>query len=73
MVVDAHWDRALAIEVQQRPLRSGAGEEARRREGEEEKRRKKARRAMLKSNKPHLAGGEKMHDSTAKQDMFSIP
>ena len=32
----AHWDRALAVEVQQCPLRSGAGEEARRRGGEKE-------------------------------------
>ena len=31
-----HWDRELAVEVQQCPVRSGAGEEARRRGGEEE-------------------------------------
>ena len=57
----AHWDRQLAVEVQQRPLRSGAGrrqggEQARRRR---RRRRRKARRAILKSNNLHLAGGEK--------------
>ena len=41
------------VEVQQCPLRSGAGEEARKR-----RRRRKAQRALLKSNNPHLAGGE---------------
>ena len=53
----AHWDRELAVEVQQCPLRSGAGEEARRRR---RRRRRKARRAILKSNNPHLAGGEQL-------------
>ena len=32
----AHWDRELAVEVQQCPLRSGAGEEARSGGGGEE-------------------------------------
>ena len=32
----AHWDPELAVEVQQCPQRSGAGEEARRRGGEGE-------------------------------------
>ena len=52
----------MVVEVQRRPLKSGAGEEARRRGGEEEKKRKKkeTRRAMSKSNNPHLAGGEKL-------------
>ena len=49
----AYWDRELAVEVQQCPLRSRAGEEARRRGGEEEE--------MIKSNNPHLAGGEQKH------------
>ena len=53
----AHWDREQAVEVQQCPLRSGAGEEAGRRGGEGEGGRK-ARRAILKSNHPRLAGGE---------------
>ena len=48
----AHWDGELAVEVQQCPLRSGAGEEARRRGGGE------GAESYLKSNSPHLAGGE---------------
>ena len=38
LLLRSHWDRELAVEVQQCPLRSGAGEEARtrRRGGEEE-------------------------------------
>ena len=44
-----HWDRELAVEVQQCPLRSGA----------ENKKKKEARRAILKSNNPYPAGGEK--------------
>ena len=67
----AHWDRELAVEAQQCPLRSGAGEEAR---GRRRRRRRKARRAISKSNNPHLAGGESMLFSTMAQtanDCFS--
>ena len=42
----AHWARQLAVEVQQCPLRSGAGEEARRRGGEEEEKKKKEHREL---------------------------
>ena len=55
----AHWYREMFVEAQQRPLWSGAGEEARRRGEEKEKRgEEKARRAMLKSDNLYLAGGE---------------
>ena len=43
------------VEVQQCPLQSGAGGEARRRR---RRLRRKARRAILKSNNPQLPGGE---------------
>ena len=56
------------VEVQRRALGSGAGQlrsssahcdqELARRRGAEEERRKEARRAMLKSSNPHLAGEE---------------
>ena len=65
----AHWDRELAVDVQQCPLRSRAGEKARRRR---RRRRRKARRAILKSNNPHLAGEEHMyyHVLNIKDDMY---
>ena len=58
MIVEgrAHWDRELAVEVQQCPLRSGAGEEARKRGGEGEG---GGGRRGEQSNNPQLGGGEK--------------
>ena len=49
----AHWDLELAVEVQQCPLRS-----ARRRTRRRMRRRRRRRTALIKSNNPHLAGGE---------------
>ena len=46
-------DQELAVEVQQCPLRPGAGEE----QGSEEEKEKAAEEG-LKSNNAHLAGGE---------------
>ena len=63
----AHWDLELAVEVRQRPLGSvarGGGPAvptgiwtARRRR---RVRRRRRRTALIKSNNPHLAGGEKL-------------
>jgi len=65
----AHWDPELAVEVRQCPLGSGARGggpavptgiwTARRR-----RRRRRRRTALIKSNNPHLAGGEIEHDFT---------
>jgi len=56
----AHWDLELAVEVRQCPLGSGGPAvptgiwTARRRM----RRRRRRRTALIKSNNPHLAGGE---------------
>ena len=70
----AHWDLELAVEVRQCPLGSGARGggpavptgiwTARRRRRVRRRRRQRRRRrrrrtALIKSNNPHLAGGEK--------------
>ena len=65
----AHWDLELAVEVRQCPLGSGAHSggpavptgiwTARRRWRRRMRRRRRRRRtALIKSNNPHLAGGE---------------
>ena len=70
----AHWDLELAVEVRQCPLGSGARGggpavptgiwTARRRTRRRWRRRRRRRRtALIKSNNPHLAGGEKTFDS----------
>ena len=52
---EAHCDRELAEEVRRGPLRSRAGRGRRRRR----RRRRRSRASDIKSNNPHLAGGEK--------------
>ena len=70
----AHWDLELAVEVRQCPLGSGARGggpavptgiwTARRRTRRRWRRRRRRRRtALIKSNNPNLAGGEKTFDS----------
>ena len=68
----AHWDLELAVEVRQCPLGSGAhgGGPAvptgiwtarrRRRWRRRMRRRRRRRTALIKSNNPHPAGGEKL-------------
>ena len=72
----AHWDLELAVEVRQCPLGSGArgGGPAvptgiwtarrRRRVRRRRWRRRRRRTALIKSNNPHLAGGEKLDDKS---------
>ena len=80
----AHWDLELAVEVRQCPLGSGArgGGPAvptgilsarRRRTRRRMRRRRRRRTALIKSNNPHLAGGEKHnqkynHQKTTRQE-----
>ena len=54
----------LADVVLRGPLRSGDGKEAGKGRKKEEGRKKEGGRHLLKSNNPHLAGGEKQ---------FSVP
>ena len=73
----AHWDLELAVEVRQCPLGSGAHGggpavptgiwTARRRTRRRWRRRRRRRRtALIKSNNPHLAGGEQMPGEMAR-------
>ena len=55
---EAHCDQELAEEVGRRPLRSRAGRWGPARKKEEEGRRRRSRATNIKSNNPHLAGGE---------------
>ena len=67
----AHCDLQLAVEVRQCPLGSGARgggpavptgiwtERRRRRVRRRRRQRRRRRRTLIKSNNPHLAGGEK--------------
>ena len=66
----AHWDLELAVEVRQCPLGSGArggglavptGIWTARRRRRVRRWRRRSRTALIKSNNPHLAGGEKHH------------
>ena len=58
---EAHCDQELADEVRRRPLRSRAGRwgPARRRRRRRRRSRRRSRASDIKSNNPHLAGGEK--------------
>ena len=64
---DAHCERILTVEVQECTLRSGVGQtrstkqigDEGRKEGKKEGR-KEGRKTVIKSNNPHLAGGEKV-------------
>jgi len=58
----AHWDLELAVEVRQCPLGSGArggGPAVPTGIWTARRRRRRRRTALIKSNNPHLAGGEK--------------
>eukprot|EP00435_Cladocopium_sp_Y103_P029538 s2552_g7.t1 len=66
----AHCDLELADEVRQCSLRSAAGEEE---DEEEEKEKKKENGALIKSNNPHLAGGEKHEKAVRRRlDIFHV-
>ena len=51
-----NWQLELAVEVRRCTLRSRAGKE----EEDKEKKEKEEKQPLIKSNNPHLAGGEQM-------------
>ena len=59
----AHWAWMVVVEVRQRTLwiagRSWTRRTTRRRRGDEERRGEEEQATDIKSNNPHLAGGEK--------------
>ena len=83
----AHCDLQLAVEVRQLPLGSGARgggpavptgiwtarrrRRVRRRRRQRRRRRRRRRTALIKSNNPHLAGGEK-HPAGSKTVLMKI-
>ena len=81
----AHWDLELAMEVRQCPLGSGARgggpavptgiwsarRRRRRRWRRRMRRRRRRRTALIKSNNPHLAGGESSEKSQILEDISS--